>query len=118
VAEIEVCGSVFDLGDDELLDRIEADGAEPASSAAAATSVSGKTSISRSAWMNSRLPRLPMRASKSRRRCWSGSGSIQFCKGAAWSKDPAFCSRSSPKGALRTGLCPQSNQSQPRLNGN
>jgi hypothetical protein len=23
-----------------------------------------------------------------------------------------------PKGALRTGLCPQSNQSQPRLNGN
>jgi hypothetical protein len=25
VAEIEVCGSVFDLGDDELLDRIEAD---------------------------------------------------------------------------------------------
>jgi hypothetical protein len=29
VAEIEVCGSVFDLGDDELLDRIEADGAEP-----------------------------------------------------------------------------------------
>src|ERR1700732_4580698 len=53
-----------------------------ASSAAAATSVSGKTSISRSAWMNSRLPRLPMRASKSRRRCWSGSGSVQFCKGA------------------------------------
>jgi hypothetical protein len=46
-----------------------------ASSAAAATSVSGKTSISRSAWTNSRLPRLPMRASKSRRRCWSGSGS-------------------------------------------
>jgi hypothetical protein len=35
------------------------------------------------AWMNSRLPRLPMRASKSRRRCWSGSGSVQFCKGAA-----------------------------------
>jgi hypothetical protein len=29
VAEIEVCGSVFDLRDDELLDRIEADGAEP-----------------------------------------------------------------------------------------
>ena len=29
MAEIEVCGSVFDLGDDELLDRIEADGAEP-----------------------------------------------------------------------------------------
>jgi hypothetical protein len=28
VAEIEVCGSVFDLGDDELLDRIETDGAE------------------------------------------------------------------------------------------
>src|SRR6202049_1935932 len=54
-----------------------------ASSAAPATSVSGKTSISRSAWMNSRLPRLPMRASKSRRRCWSGSGSVQFCKGAA-----------------------------------
>ena len=50
VAEIEVCGSVFDLGDDELLDRIEADRAEPiASSAAAATSVSGKTSISRNA---------------------------------------------------------------------
>ena len=24
VAEIEVCGSVFDLGDDELLDRLEA----------------------------------------------------------------------------------------------
>jgi hypothetical protein len=23
VAEIEVCGSVFDLGDDELLDRID-----------------------------------------------------------------------------------------------
>jgi hypothetical protein len=70
VAEIEVCGSVFDLGDDELLDRIEADRAEPdASSAAAATSVSGKTSISRSAWMNSRLPRLPMRDSSSRRRC-------------------------------------------------
>jgi hypothetical protein len=95
VAEIEVCGSVFDLGDDELLDRVEADRAEPdASSAAAATSVSEKTSISRSAWMNSRLPRLPMRASKSRRRCWSGSGSVQFCKGAAWSKAPGFCSRS------------------------
>ena len=29
------------------------------------------------------LPRLPMRASKSRRRCWSGSGNAQFCKGAA-----------------------------------
>ena len=29
VAEIELCGSVFDLGDDELLDRVEADGAEP-----------------------------------------------------------------------------------------
>src|SRR3977135_1077175 len=29
MAEIEVCGSVFDLGDDELLDRVEADGAEP-----------------------------------------------------------------------------------------
>jgi hypothetical protein len=29
VAEIEVCRSVFDPGDDELLDRIEADGAEP-----------------------------------------------------------------------------------------
>src|SRR3984893_14022951 len=29
VAAIEGCGSVFDLGDDELLDRIEADGAEP-----------------------------------------------------------------------------------------
>jgi len=25
VAEIEVCASVFDLGDDELLDRIEAE---------------------------------------------------------------------------------------------
>ena len=43
-----------------------------ASIAAAATTGSGKTSISRNAWMNSRLPRLPMRASKSRRRCWSG----------------------------------------------
>jgi hypothetical protein len=94
VAEIELCGSVFDLGDDELLDRVEADGARIASSAAAATSVSGKTSTSRNAWMNSRLPRLPMRASKSRRRCWSGSGSVQLCKGAAWSKAPGFCSRS------------------------
>ena len=29
VAEIEFCGSAFDLGDDELLDGVEADGAEP-----------------------------------------------------------------------------------------
>jgi hypothetical protein len=29
VSEIEVCRSVFDLGDDELLDCREADGAEP-----------------------------------------------------------------------------------------
>jgi hypothetical protein len=50
VAEIEVCGSVFDLGDDELLDRIEADGAEPDRVEPAAG---------------------------------SGSGSVQFCKGAA-----------------------------------
>ncbi len=29
VAEIEFCGSAFDLGDDELLDRVETDRAEP-----------------------------------------------------------------------------------------
>jgi hypothetical protein len=54
-----------------------------ASSAAVATITSEKTSISRSTWMNSRLPRLPMRTSNRRRRCWRGSGNVQLCKGAA-----------------------------------
>jgi len=59
VAEIEVCGS-FDLGDDELLDRIEADGAEPDRVERGC----GDKRLERplSAWMNSRLPRLPTRA--------------------------------------------------------
>jgi hypothetical protein len=45
-------------------------------SAALMTTASGKTSVSRKTWMNSRLPRLPMRASMSRRRWASVSGNV------------------------------------------
>jgi hypothetical protein len=71
---------VLDLGDDELLDRVEADGAEPDPvEAAAATNVSGKTSISLSVWMNSRLPRLAMRPSRS---C-ANAGAVQARRSVA-----------------------------------
>ena len=85
----------------ELLDRVEADGAEPdrLASPRRATTPRRKTSVSRRTWMNSRLPRLPMRASRSRRRCGEAPAAGPALQGRGLIQRAGLRSRSAPDNA-------------------
>ena len=92
--QVEPRRAPFDPAQHQVLDGVVADSAQVQSvpSPQREAPQNRKVSRSRRTCTYSRLPGLPIRASRRRRRVGNASGSCHPDRGAAWSRAPIFCS--------------------------